>query len=108
VLTYASETRAETTYTLQLLRTTEMKIIREICGKMIRDKIRSDQLQQMSGIQDTFKWVNNRRREWDVHANRMEDNSLAKIARDNRPQGVHSQGRPKKGWKESLNIAPSP
>ena len=28
VLTYASETRAETTYTQQLLRTTEMKTIR--------------------------------------------------------------------------------
>jgi hypothetical protein len=29
VLTYASETRSETTYTQQLLQTTEMKIIRE-------------------------------------------------------------------------------
>ena len=44
VLTYASVTRAETTYTQQLLRTTEMKTIRAIHGKMLRDKIRSDQL----------------------------------------------------------------
>jgi hypothetical protein len=46
VLTYASETRAETTYTQQLLRTKVMKIIRAIHGKTLRDKIRSDQLQQ--------------------------------------------------------------
>ena len=39
---------------------------------------------------------------------RTEDNRLAKIARDNRPQGVRSRGRPKKRWKESLDIAPSP
>jgi hypothetical protein len=39
--------------------------------------------------------------------NRLEDNRLAKITRDNRPQGVRSRGRPKKRWKESLNIAPS-
>jgi hypothetical protein len=65
VLTYASETRAETTYTQQLLRTTEMKIIRAIYGKTLRDKIRSDQLQQLSGIQDIVKWANVRRREWD-------------------------------------------
>jgi hypothetical protein len=38
----------------------------------------------------------------------MDDNRLAKIARDNRPQGVRSRGRPKKRWKESLNAAPSP
>jgi stage III sporulation protein SpoIIIAA len=72
VLTYALETRAETTYTQQLLQTAEMKIIRAIHGKRLRDKIRSDQLQQLSGIQDIVKWVNVRRREWDVHVNRME------------------------------------
>jgi hypothetical protein len=44
VLTYTSETRAETTYTQQLVRTTEMKTIRAIHGKTLRDKIRSDQL----------------------------------------------------------------
>jgi hypothetical protein len=38
----------------------------------------------------------------------MEDNRLAKIARDNRLQGVSSRGRPKKRWKKSLNAAPSP
>jgi len=39
VLTYASETRAETACTQQLLRTTEMKTIRAIDGKTLRDKI---------------------------------------------------------------------
>jgi hypothetical protein len=107
VLAYASETRAETTYTQQLLYTTQMKIIRAIHGKTLRDTIRSNQLQQLSGIQDIVKWVNVRRREWDVHGKRMENNRLAEIARDNHPQVVRSRGRPKKRWKESLNIAPS-
>ena len=108
VLTYASEKRAETTYTQQLLRTIEMKIIRAMHGETLRDKIRSDQLRQLSGNQDIIKWVNVRRKEWDVHVEKMEDNRLAKIARDNRPQGVRSRGRPKKRWKESLNAAHSP
>ena len=38
----------------------------------------------------------------------LPNNRLAKIARDNRPQGVRSRGRPKKRWKESLNATPSP
>ena len=108
MLTYASETRAGTTYTQQLLRTTEIKTIRTVHGTTLKDKIRSHQLRQLSGIQDIVKWTNDRRKEWDAHAERMEDNRLAKIARDNRPQGVRSRERPKKRWKESLNAAPSP
>jgi hypothetical protein len=105
VLTYASETRAETAYTQQLLQTTEMKTIRAIHGKTLRDKIRSDHLRHLSGIQDIIEWTEVRRREWDAHVGRMEGNRLAKIARDNRPQGVRSRGRPKKR-KESLIKAP--
>jgi hypothetical protein len=56
VLTCPAETQ-------QLLRTTEMKIMRAIRGKTLRDKILSDQLQQLSGIQDIVKWVDVRRRE---------------------------------------------
>ena len=56
VLTYASKTRAETTYTQQLLQTTEMKIIWQIHWKTLRDKICSDQLRQLRGIQDIIKW----------------------------------------------------
>jgi hypothetical protein len=57
VLTYASETRAENNlYPATSLRTAEMKIIRAIHGKTVRDKIRSDQLQQLSRNQDIVKW----------------------------------------------------
>ena len=107
-LTYASETRAETAYTQQLLRTIEMKTVRAIHGKMLRDKIRSDHLRHLSAIHDINKWTETRRREWDAHMGRMKDNRLAKIARDSRPQGVRSRGRPKKRWKESLIKAPHP
>ena len=51
VLTYAAETRAST-ITTQLLRTTEMRIIRAIHGKTLRDRIRSKDLRELSGIQD--------------------------------------------------------
>jgi stage III sporulation protein SpoIIIAA len=84
-----------------------MKTIRAIHGKTLRDKIRSDQLRQLSEIQDIIKWTNVRRKEWDGHVERMDDNHLANIARDNRPQGVRGRGRPKKS-KESLNAAPLP
>jgi hypothetical protein len=108
VLTYASETRAETAYTQQLFRTTEMKTIRAIYGKTLRDKIRSDHLRHLSGIQDINKWTEARRREWNAHVGRMKDNRMAKIARDSRPKGVRNRGRLKKRWKESLIKTPPP
>jgi len=108
VLTYGSETRAETAYTQQLLRTIEIKTISAIHGKTLRDKIPSDHLRHPSAIQDINKWTDARRREWDAHVRRMEDNRLAKIAGDSRPQGVRRRGRPKKRWKECLIKAPPP
>jgi len=108
VLTYVSETRAETACTQQLLRTTEMKTIRAIHRKTLRDKIRCDHLRHLSGIPDIVKWTEDRRREWDAHVGRMEDNRLAKIARDSRPRGVRSLDRPKKRWKGRHIKAPSP
>ena len=85
-----------------------MKTTRAIHGKTLRDKIRGDHLHHLSGIQDIIKWTEVRRREWDARVGRMEDNRLAKIARDSRPQGVRSRSRPKKCWKESLIKAPLP
>jgi hypothetical protein len=58
-----------------------MKTIRAIYGKTLRDKIGSDHLRHLSGIQDINKWTEARRREWDAHVGRMKDNRLAKIAR---------------------------
>jgi hypothetical protein len=85
-----------------------MKTIRAIHGKTLRDKIRSDHLRHLSGIQDKIKWTKVRRRGGEAHVERMEDNRLAEIARDSRPQGVRSRGRPKKRWKESLIKTPPP
>ena len=82
--------------------------MRAVHGKTLGDKIRRDQLRQLSGIRDIIKWANVRRREWDAHVDRMDENRLANIVTDNRPQDVRSRGRPKKRRKESLNTAPSP
>ena len=47
VMTYAAETRSDTISTQQLLRTTEMKIIRTIQGKTLRDRVRSEHLRHI-------------------------------------------------------------
>ena len=56
--TYAAEIRASTITTQQLLRTTEMRIIRAIQGKALRDRIRSKDLREINGIRDIVEWIN--------------------------------------------------
>ena len=67
LITYGAETRADSTLTKQLLRTTEMRIIRTIHVKTIRDKIRSEDLREQNKIQDIADWVGVRRKCWADH-----------------------------------------
>ena len=96
VLTYAAETRASTITTQQLIRTTGMRMLRAIQGKTLRDRIRSKDLREVSGIQDKAEWIDVRKRGWKKHVERMTDDRLAKIVKENRPRGTRSRGRPKK------------
>ena len=57
----------------QLLRTTEMRIIRAIYGKTLWDRIRSKDLRELSGIQDIVEWIDVRKRGWGEHVERMTD-----------------------------------
>ena len=101
VWTYAAKTRASTITTQQLLRTTEMKTIRAIHGKTLRDRIGSKDPREVSRIQDIVEWIDVRKRGWGEHVERMTDDRLAKIVKENRPCDTPSRGRPKKDGKMS-------
>jgi hypothetical protein len=81
-MTYALETRAETSRTRQILEANEMKILRKIVGKTKIDRIRSQQIRESCGIQPVNEWVE-RRREWDEHVTRMDAERIFKISRHN-------------------------
>ncbi|XP_055389934.1 uncharacterized protein LOC129618927 [Condylostylus longicornis] len=100
VLTYALECRADTSTTKQLLRTTEMRTLRQITGKTLRDRIRSADIRKQCDVQDVVRWARRRRRGWREHVERMDENRLAKIAYNNIPQGRRLPGRPPKRWRE--------
>jgi hypothetical protein len=66
-LTYAAETRAETSNTKQLLRSAKMRVLRNIKGVTLRERIRSDE----GNAIDVARWVRTRRRNWRDHVDRM-------------------------------------
>lgn len=100
IITYAAETRPDTSRTLQMMRTVEMKTLRSIQGKTIYDRVRNEDIRMQCGIQDIGRWVRQRRRFWNKHIKRMEDNRLVKNAKTNNPVGKRPQGRPPKRWRE--------
>lgn len=101
IMTYAAETRAESSKTKRLMRTTEMKILRSITGKTLRDRIRSEDIRTTCETQDVVRWVRQRRRNWNEHVTRMDNDRIVKIARNLKPRGARLPGRPRKRWRDS-------
>ena len=61
VLTYGCECRTETQKIKQINETTEMKVLRKITGKSLRDKIRSTVIREECKIEPINLWINDRR-----------------------------------------------
>ncbi|XP_055378925.1 uncharacterized protein LOC129610383 [Condylostylus longicornis] len=100
ISTYALECRADTSITKQKLRATEMKTLRKICDKTLRDQIKSAEIRKSCKIPDIVRWVRGRRRDWRDHVERMDNNRLAKIAYTEKPYSQRLPGRPPKRWKQ--------
>ena len=101
IMTYGIEARADTKSTKRKLRTLEMRILRRSAGFSLYDRQRNDHIRELCKVEDVVKWSKHRRREWNAHVDRMEDNRLAKICRDNKPLGTRPVGRPRMRWAES-------
>ena len=62
ILTYAGETRADTSKTKSMLRIIEIKILRNIAGCTLRDRIKNTNIREFCNVQDVVRWVRQRRR----------------------------------------------
>ncbi|XP_044753795.1 uncharacterized protein LOC123313132 [Coccinella septempunctata] len=101
VLTYAIETRADNKKTKNIIRTTEVKILRNISGYTLRDRKRNTDIRHECQVEDIVRWGRTRRRAWNDHVDRMTTGRLAKIARDGIPRTRRPLRRPPKRWMDS-------
>jgi hypothetical protein len=67
MVNYAAETRAETSKTKQLLRSAEIRVLGNIKGVTLRDRIRSDDIRAECKVIDVAR----RRRNWRDRVDRM-------------------------------------
>lgn len=101
IMTYGIETRADTTRTKTLLRTAEMKTLRVIAGKTLRDHERNANIREQCDVCDVVRWGRQRRRQWYEHVRRMDENRLPRRVLEGRPLGSRQPGRPPKRWRDS-------
>ncbi|KAH0954500.1 hypothetical protein HN011_012000 [Eciton burchellii] len=76
-------------------RSTEMRSFRCIIGGTLPERIHNeDTIRNTCEIQDVITWARIRRRAWRDHVNRMDDNRLAKIAKNGKPNTSKPPGPP--------------
>ncbi|XP_055389323.1 uncharacterized protein LOC129618543 [Condylostylus longicornis] len=100
IMTYAAETKAETSKTKANSRAAEMKTLRQVAGRTLQDRVPSAEIRNTLDVQDVVRWVRARRRAWNEHVSRMQSDRIAKIARDGKPSNTRPPGRPPKRWIE--------
>ena len=101
IMTYGIETRADTTRTKNLLRTTEMKTLRPIAGVTLRDRVRNSEIRRICEVEDVVRWGRTRRRFWRDHVGRASSDRMVRIVTDEFPAGNRPPGRPPKRWRDS-------
>jgi hypothetical protein len=94
IMTYGAESRAGTTKTKQLLKTTEMNTLRANLGKARFDRMKNIDILEQCNIQAVTKFVKSRRKAWNERVGRAE--RLIKLVRDARPNSKRPPGRPPK------------
>ena len=83
------------------LKTTEMRMLRMICGKTLKDKMSNEKIREMTGVVRLEEFLREKRLRWLGHVERMDEGRgpvkalLLKV-------DWTKKGRPKKRWREVL------
>ena len=101
-LTYGAETWTLTTTDMSRLVAAEMKPIRLILGKTIRDQIRNEELRRRLEVISLESRMEQAKLRWLGHVQRMEGGRIPKLAFNWTPNGRRLTGRPRKRWRDSI------
>jgi hypothetical protein len=90
IMTYGAESRADSTKRKQILKSTEINILRAILSKKRFDRMKCS-------IQEVAKFVKCRRKAWNEHVGTAEQRLII-LVRDDRPNSKRSPGRLPNRW----------
>jgi len=99
---YGSENWALTALQRQINEVAEMKLLRPLAGYTLYDHKTNDYIRRELRITGIVDKIDEYRRNWLSHLQRMPQNRIPLKSYHYRPQGRRTIGRPKKRWCEQL------
>ena len=105
VLTYGHESWTLTSRTRSKVQAAEMKVLRLIKGVTRMDRIRNVDIRNELEIEDILKLIERGQLRWFGHVKRMENARYPRKFLEWQPEGPRPVGRPKKRWRENVNLA---
>ena len=100
-LTYGAECWALKMEDERRLKTTEMRLLRMICGKTLKDKMNNEKIREMTGVVRLEEFLREKRLRWLGHVEKMDEERGPVKALLLEVDGT-KKGRLKKRWKEVL------
>jgi len=99
VMSYGAECWAMKVDDLRKMETTEMRMLRLMCGKTLKDRVRSEKIREMTGVEKIEEFLRDQRLRWFGHVERMSEErapvKAMRVAVDGK-----KRGRPKMRWRE--------
>ena len=100
---YGCETWATRADHVKKMETTEMRMIRWMCGASLADRQTNDTLRRRTGIEPVGVVMMRSRLRWFGHVERKEGTDWVKKCREVVVEGRAPVGRPRKTWQETVN-----
>ena len=99
---YGSENRTLTDLQRRRIEAVEMKLLRPLAGYTLYDHKITDSVSPELQTECILDKIDEYRRNWVLHLQRMPPNRIPLKSYHYRPQGRRTIGRPKKRWREHL------
>jgi len=99
---YGTENWTLTASKRRRIEAAEMKLLRPLAGYTLYDHKTNDYIRREVRITGTLDKIDEYRRKWLSHLQRMPQNLIPLKSYHYRPQGRRTIGRPKKRWREQM------
>ena len=99
---YGSENWTLTALHRRRIEAAEMKLLKPLAGYILYDHKTNDYIRRELRITSILDKIDEYRRNWLSHLQRMPQNGIPLKSYHYRPQGRRKIGRPKKRWREQL------
>ena len=83
---------------------TELSMIRWMCGVKLNERMKSEELRELLGLEPVSLMIKKSRLRWFGHVERKDDNDWVKRCIMWGVEGIRQRGRPKKTWWDCVII----